>query len=220
MEKAVVSKATLGRLPEYLRILKELDPDKVTHISATTVSKMLGLGEVQVRKDLAAVCDGGRPRMGYSTPELIDNIERCLCRGTPTPAVLVGAGKLGQALLQYDEFERFGVKLVAAFDSNDRAIDLGGKTVVLPMNSFGEFCKKERIRLGIITVGKGSAQEVCDSMIGCGIKAVWNFAPCKLKVPEGILLHNENLALSLAYLNNQLCNQNPEDTTWKPKTIQ
>jgi redox-sensing transcriptional repressor len=125
-----------------------------------------------------------------------------------TFAVLVGAGKLGRALLQYDEFEKYGVKISAAFDSNERAISLGTKTEILPMNQFEYFCKTQNIKLGIITVGEGSAQAVCDQMVKSGITAIWNFAPCKLNVPVGILLQNENLALSLAHLNNQLCNFN------------
>ena len=76
------------------------------------------------------------------------------------------------------------------------------------MNQFEYFCKTKNIKLGIITVGEGSAQAVCDQMVKSGITAIWNFAPCKLNVPAGILLQNENLALSLAHLNNQLCKFN------------
>lgn len=208
MDKCTISKATLGRLPSYLEFLRNLPPDKVPHISATTVAKHLCLGEVQVRKDLASVSGAGKPKLGYVTAELVEKLEECLGCNQLTSAVLVGAGKLGRALLQYDEFERYGVKISAAFDSNERAISLGSKTEILPMNQFEYFCKTQNIKLGIITVGEGSAQSVCDQMVKSGITAIWNFAPCKLKVPVGILLQNENLALSLAHLNNQLCKFN------------
>ena len=208
MEKVAVTKATLGRLPGYLEMLRELSPDEVPYISATTIAKKLFLGEVQVRKDLAAVSGAGKPKLGYVTEELITKLEEILGYNRLTSVVLVGAGKLGRALLQYDEFSRYGVKILAAFDSNDKVISLGSKTEILPMNQFEYFCKKENIKLGIITVGEGSAQAVCDQMVKSGITAIWNFAPCKLKVPNGILLKNENLALSLAHLNNQLCNFN------------
>ena len=208
MDKCSVSKATLGRLPSYLEFLRNLPPDKIPYISATAIAKHLGLGEVQVRKDLAAVSGAGKPKLGYVTAELVEKLENCLGCNQLTSAVLVGAGKLGRALLQYDEFEKYGVKISAAFDSNERAISLGSKTEILPMNQFEYFCKTKNIKLGIITVGEGSAQAVCDQMVKSGITAIWNFAPCKLKVPIGVLLQNENLALSLAHLNNQLCNFN------------
>ena len=208
MDKCTISKATLGRLPSYLEFLRNLPPNKVPYISATAIAKHLGLGEVQVRKDLAAVSGAGKPKLGYVTAELVEKLENCLGCNRLTSAVLVGAGRLGRALLQYDEFEKYGVKISAAFDSNERVISLGSKTEILPMNQFEYFCKTQNIKLGIITVGEGSAQAVCDQMVKSGITAIWNFAPCKLNVPAGILLQNENLALSLAHLNNQLCNFN------------
>ena len=208
MDKCSISKATLGRLPSYLEFLRNLPPDKVPYISATAIAKHLGLGEVQVRKDLAAVSGAGKPKLGYVTAELVEKLENCLGCNRLTSAVLVGAGRLGRALLQYDEFEKYGVKISAAFDSNERAISLGSKTEILPINQFEYFCKTQNIKLGIITVGEGSAQAVCDQMVKSGITAIWNFAPCKLNVPAGILLQNENLALSLAHLNNQLCKFN------------
>ena len=208
MDKCTISKATLGRLPSYLEFLRNLPPDKVPYISATAIAKHLGLGEVQVRKDLAAVSGAGKPKLGYVTAELVEKLENCLGCNRLTSAVLVGAGRLGRALLQYDEFEKYGVKISAAFDSNERVISLGSKTEILPMNQFEYFCKTKNIKLGIITVGEGSAQAVCDQMVKSGITAIWNFAPCKLNVPAGILLQNENLALSLAHLNNQLCKFN------------
>ena len=208
MDKCTISKATLGRLPSYLEYLRNLPPDTVPYISATAIAKHLGLGEVQVRKDLAAVSGAGKPKLGYVTAELIEKLENCLGCNRLTSAVLVGAGRLGRALLQYDEFEKYGVKISAAFDSNERAISLGSKTEILPINQFEYFCKTKNIKLGIITVGEGSAQAVCDQMVKSGITAIWNFAPYKLNVPAGILLQNENLALSLAHLNNQLCNFN------------
>lgn len=206
--KSAVSKATLGRLPSYLKILRELPQGETPYISATSISKKLSLGEVQVRKDLAAVSGSGRPKLGYVTAELIEKLEEILGYNHLTFAVLVGAGKLGKALLQYDEFERYGVKISAAFDLNESIVSPDSKTKILPMNQFECFCRTNGIKLGIITVGQGSAQAVCDQMVKSGITAIWNFAPCMLKVPEGILLQNENLALSLAHLNNQLCNLN------------
>ncbi len=203
-----VSKATLGRLPLYLNFLRRISPYKVPYISATSISKELNLGEVQVRKDLASVSGEGKPRLGYATEELVKALEDCLGYNELTNAVLVGVGKLGGALLHYEGFERFGVRIIAAFDKNEQTINSDSKTKILPMNQFESFCKKYNIRIGIITVVEESAQDICNQMIKSGITAIWNFAPCKLEVPDNINVQNENLALSLAHLSNQLsCSQ-------------
>ena len=150
------------------------------------------------------VSGAGRPRIGYDTETLIGQLEDCLGYNQLTSAVLVGAGRLGRALLQYDGFQHYGVKITAAFDSNDRVIGLDSKKEILPMNQFADFCRDHNVELGIITVGEGSAQEVCDQMVAGGIKAIWNFAPCKLHAPNEVMIQNENLALSLAHLRNRL----------------
>ena len=204
MDKSGITKATLGRLPHYLQFLRELSVDDVPYISATVIAKKLSLGEVQVRKDLSAVSGAGKPKVGYKTTDLIKSIEAHLGQGDMTNAVLVGAGKLGKALLEFDDFEDYGVKIIAAFDCNETAIRYNRSIEILPMNDFDEYCKQNNVRIGIITVGMGSAQNVCDQMIESGITAIWNFAPCNLEVPDGILLKQERLALSLAYLNNKL----------------
>ncbi|MBQ5885228.1 MAG: redox-sensing transcriptional repressor Rex [Clostridia bacterium] len=205
MNGCTIPKATLGRLPGYLQYLRGLAETKRKNISATAIAKGLALGDVQVRKDLAAVSGAGKPKIGYETDQLILDIERHLGHDNLTNAVLVGAGKLGRALLDYDGFESFGVKIVAGFDCNHQIMQTGvQKRNILPIGSLTEYCKDNGVRLGIITVGQGSAQEVCDRMVASGITAIWNFAPCALRVPEGILLKQENLALSLAHLNNQI----------------
>lgn len=204
MENESISKATLGRIPQYLDFLKKLSADQFPYISATAIAKELKLGEVQVRKDLSTVSGVGRPRLGYETKVLISQLEDCLGFNKLTPAVLIGAGRLGRALLQYDGFVHFGVKIIAAFDSNDQVLKTDSDPPILPMQQFGKFCEDHPVRLGIITVGEASAQAVCDLMVENGLTAIWNFAPCRLQVPSTVLLQNENLALSLAHLKNRL----------------
>ena len=200
-----IPKATLGRLPGYLQYLKGLPAERGATISATAIARALCLGEVQVRKDLAAVCGAGRPKVGYERAKLVSDIENQLGYAGLTNAVLVGAGKLGRALLDYDGFEAFGVRIVAGFDCNERAFfPQGGKKTVLPIRELATYCRENAVKLGIITVGQGSAQEVCDALVAVGIKAIWNFAPCALRAPSDVLLKQENLALSLAHLNSQI----------------
>lgn len=198
-----VTKATLGRLPQYLQFLRDL-PETSEYISATAISNALGLGEVQVRKDLNQTSGAGKPKVGYYKKELIKTLEAYLGVNKQTKAVLVGAGKLGRALIDYDGFGEYGLEIAAAFDNNDVALSIEKKYKILPISKFGEFCKEQEINLGIITVGEGSAQSVCDIMVESGITKIWNFAPCKLSVGDGVILKSENLALSLAHLNSQL----------------
>ena len=197
-----IPKATLGRLPQYLEYLRSL-PEIRRTISATAIAKALSLGDVQVRKDLASVCGAGKPKISYETDKLITDIESHLGYKRLTNAVLVGAGKLGRALLDYDGFEDFGVKIVAGFDCNETVLTKGAKDI-LPIRDIEVYCREHDVKLGIITVGQGSAQDVCDKLVESGIKAIWNFAPVTLKVPNGVLLKQENLALSLAYLKGQI----------------
>ena len=162
MEKCSVSKATLGRLPCYLQHLRAILKNNDEYVSATTIAKELSLGEVQVRKDLNSISGAGRPKIGYAVKDLIESIENALGYSNLAKAIIVGAGKLGQALLNFEGFGEYGVEISAAFD----------------------------------IVAKNN------------IKAIWNFTPKKLNVPKDVLVQQENLALSLAHLNNQLVNQN------------
>lgn len=212
MENNKVTKAVLGRLPQYLSFLERISAQSAPYISATRIAKELSLGEVLVRKDLSAVCGKGKPKLGYRTADLLKSIRAYLGQGECTHAVLVGAGRLGKALLEYDGFEEYGIRIVAGFDCNEQVLKLNGSLEILPMSEFGEFCRNNEVQIGIITVGEGSAQTVCDQMLESGITAIWNFAPCKLNVPEGILFRQENLAVSLAYLNNQLLNKSRKES--------
>lgn len=198
-----MSKATLSRVPIYLRYLKEISGESNSTISAPKIAKGVSLGEVQVRKDLSLVSGRGKPRTGYERKQLIKDLENCLGASNLTNAVLVGAGKLGRALLEYGGFEEFGVRIVAGFDCSEEVIKSSNNTI-LSVSVIEKFCLENDIKIGIITVGQGSAQAVCDRLVACGVKAIWNFAPCTLTVPHGVLLKQERLALSLAHLNSQI----------------
>ena len=206
MEKRSIPKATIGRIPIYLRYLRELPKEREATISATRIARGVLLGEVQVRKDLALISGRGKPRVGYECDKLICDLEGVLGTESLTKAVLVGAGKLGRALLDYDGFEEFGVKIMSGFDCNEKVLPIGKNKTVLPIRDIKAYCADNNIKIGIITVGQGSAQEVCDMLVDCGVKAIWNFAPCVLSVPSSVVVKQETLALSLAHLNSQVKN--------------
>ena len=205
MNRVSITRATLGRLPVYLKYLKTLPHSNNEHISSAVIAANLSLGDVQVRKDLNSISGGGKPKTGYIISELIDCLEAYLKSNTQSTMIIVGAGKLGKALMGYDSFEDFGLKIAAAFDSdeNKTGFSESGKPIY-PMKNFDKFCTENNVKIGIITVPADSAQEICDKMIKNNISAIWNFAQCNLCVPAGVLVKQENIALSAAHLNNQL----------------
>ncbi len=196
--QSTLSRATLGRLPMYLQFLRGVDTEKV---SATQIAKGLGLGEVQVRKDLAGVCAAGLPKVGYPVQTLRRDMEKALKTNAPTCAVIVGAGKLGSALMEYDGFGEYGMEIIAAFDKNAAAFPrVHSRVPVYPMDRLAAFCASHRVRAGILSVPAASAQSAADEMVKSGLKAILYFAPYPIKVPSYVTVRQENIALSLAYL--------------------
>ncbi|HIS59082.1 MAG TPA: redox-sensing transcriptional repressor Rex [Candidatus Faecousia faecipullorum] len=211
MEKKTISKSVLKRLPVYLTYLKNLPESAPPNISATAMATALGMGEVQVRKDLAMVSDGGRPKIGYLRESLIDDIEQFLGYDNTTDAVLIGAGKLGQALMGYQGFADYGLNILAAFDINPKTDHSDEGKPIYPIEKLTAFCRSHKVLMGILTVPAEHAQEAADLLIACGIKAIWNFAPTHLDVPPHILIQNENMAMSLAVLSVHLQAQIKEE---------
>ena len=204
MERKEVSKSVLKRLPGYLAYLKNIPEGASVYISATALANALGMGEVQVRKDLAMVSDGGRPKIGYQRENLIEDIGQFLGYDNTTDAVLIGAGKLGQALLGYHGFDEYGLNILAAFDVAPTAEQTEEGKPIYTMDKLEGFCRLHKVRMGIITVPAQYAQTVCDQLINCGIKAIWSFASAHLEVPSNIPVQYENMATSLAVLSMHL----------------
>ena len=207
MERKEISKAVLKRLPGYLAYLKSIQDSPTPYISATSLANALGMGEVQVRKDLAMVSTGGRPKIGYLRESLIEDIEQFLGYDNTTDAVLIGAGKLGLALMGYKGFQEYGLNILAAFDRAPKLELTDDGQPVYNIDKLEKFCWDNKVLMGIITVPGESAQEACDKLIACGIKAIWSFAPAHLDVPPNILVQYENMATSLAVLSMHLQTQ-------------
>lgn len=203
METKKISKQLLKRLPLYLNYLKSL-PENAENISATSIAKALELGDVQVRKDLARVSNGGRRRTGHPREKLMQDIESFLDFAAATGAVVVGAGKLGQALLDYQGFDKAGMDLMAGFDICPSSEFSEGGKAIYPMDCLESFCENHDICIGIVTVPAECAQEACDRLVACGIRAIWNFAPVRLSVADDVVVQSENLAVSLTALRLQL----------------
>ena len=189
METTKISRKLLNRLPLYLDYLKGL-PQEQTHISATTIADALGLGHVQVRKDLAKVSHEGRCRTGRLREELIRDLERYLQQVSASATIVVGSGSLGQALLDQNGLPGSGLNVMAGFDLHPTAKQSQGGKPIYSMRRLSTFCKCYDVRNGIIAVSAEDAQAVCDGLVACGIQAIWNFAPVPLRAPEHVVIHS------------------------------
>ncbi len=196
---------TLRRLPTYHRFLRRLQAQGRAAVSCTHIAEDLGLDPTQVRKDLAVTGIVGRPKVGYAVPALMAAIEHFLGWDNTTEAFLVGAGSLGTALMGYEGFREHGLDIVAAFDVDDAKV---GETVhgkrVLPLRKLVNLAQRMHVHVGIITTPAEGAQEVADLMAEGGLRAIWNFAPASLRVPEGVVVENVQLSSSLAVLTSKL----------------
>ncbi len=214
MEKSAISKPTLQRLPIYLNYLQSL-PKSVKMTSATQVALALGLNEVQVRKDLSiASRNGGKPKTGYEVEQLRADLEEFLGYNHPKEAILIGVGKMGSALLSFTGFQQLGMKISYAFDNDPEKI--GTEINHIPIYHIREMkkiCQERQIHIGILTTRPEPAQELCTLMLESGILAIWNFSTALLNVPENIIVHNENLAVSLAMISHQLDEQQKKEET-------
>jgi redox-sensing transcriptional repressor len=196
-----IPQASLRRLPQYHHYLVELQAKGIGRVSTSLIGRELNLVPVQVRKDLQYTGIVGKPKTGYEVTELIQSIESFLGWNNVNEAFLVGAGNLGTALLGHERFSRFGLRIVAAFDTDPAKVGSWiHEKAVLPLDMLPDLAPRMGIHLGILTAPAEFAQSVADCMVDAGIQAIWNFAPVRLRVPERIFVHNEDLYSSLASL--------------------
>lgn len=200
-ELKTISEPSLKRLPLYHQYLKKAHSLGVEVISCTKIAEELELTPISVRKDIAYTSIQGKPKTGYNVELLIAAIEEFLGWRNNNEAFLVGAGNLGAALLGYKDFEKYGLSILAAFDTDDKKI---GKTIhgkkVMNIERFANITGRLKIKIGIITVPAEAAQGVADLMVKSGMKAIWNFSPIKIAVPNDVKVQHVNLASSIAVL--------------------
>lgn len=200
-----IPEPTLRRLPRYHQLLEEWLGEGAEWVSCARFAEAVDVDPTQVRKDLACLGVPGRPRVGYPAGDLRVGIERFLGWNHTNEAFLAGAGHLGTALLNYARFADHGLEIVAAFETDPEKIgrDINGKQV-LPLEKLAALARRMHVRIGVITVPAAAAQFVADQMVAGGIRAIWNFAPTALDVPEGIIVQDEDLFSSLAVLSRRL----------------
>ena len=196
----------LHRYPIYLKYLKELEADGQEYISSPVISKALGYSEEQVRKDLQAVSQwSGTPKKGRDVKHLIESLETFLGYRDASTAVVIGAGHLGGALLNYPLFKDIGLTVVAGFDSDSAKVGkpIGDKPV-FSMEKLNNLAPRLNAHIAIIAVPASAAQSAASAAVQAGIRGIWNFAPVHLDVPSGVVVEDVNLASSLAVLSHRL----------------
>lgn len=200
-----VPEPTLRRLPWYLSNVKLLKQKGEQYVSSTQISKEINIDASQIAKDLSYVNISGRTRVGYDVDALIDVLEDFLGFTNIHRAFLFGVGSLGGALLGDSGLSHFGLEIVAAFDVNPQKV--GTSINGIPIFHSDDFLQKMKaynVNIGVLTVPIEIAQQITDTMVDGGIKAVWNFTPFRIRVPENIVVQNTSLYAHLAVMFNRL----------------
>ena len=200
-----VPEPTLLRLPWYLSNIKLMKEKGEQYVSSTQISKEINIDASQIAKDLSYVNISGRTRVGYNIDALIEVLESFLGFTNMHKAFLFGVGSLGGALLRDSGLRHFGLEIVAAFDINPELVgkDLGG-IPIFHSDDFEAKMKEYDVNIGVLTVPINIAQEITNKMVDGGIKAVWNFTPFRIRVPENIVVQNTSLYAHLAVMFNRL----------------
>ena len=200
-----IPEPTLRRLPWYLSNAKLMKEKGEKYVSSTQISKQINIDASQIAKDLSYVDIAGRTRVGYDIDLLIQVLEDFLGFTNMHRAYLFGVGSLGGALLRDSGLSHFGLQIVVAFDINPELV--GTKINGIPIyhsDDFEQRMKQDGVNIGVLTVPITIAQEISDKMIAGGIKAIWNFTPFRIRVPENIVVQNTSLYAHLAVMFNRL----------------
>jgi len=203
---ARLRRLVLERLMRYYRFLTESGTMKgADTVTSAQIAEALDIDPTQVRKDFGAIGLLGMGRVGFDVCEVCRSIRVVLAFDDRIEAVLIGAGHLGSALLAYKNFERYGMRIVAAFDNDRRRIGhrVAGQTVQ-STRALKPYVKKHRIRLAILTTPAEVSQAITDRLVSVGVQAIWNFSPTQLTVPEDVLVRNEHISLGVAELSYHL----------------
>ena len=201
MERKEISQAVISRLPRYYRYLGELKDEGIERISSQELSKKMHVTASQIRQDLNHFGGFGQQGYGYNVEYLYVEIAKILGLDIEHHMVLIGAGNLGQALLNYTNFERRGFIFKGIFDSNPKLHGMKIKDLeIRPMEELSVFIKENDIDIAVLTIPKASAVTVAEKLVEYNIKAIWNFAHVDLNVPEYVQVENVHLSDSLMKL--------------------
>ena len=193
MDKKISDKV-INRLTLYHCILTEKKKKNIEYVSSKQLAALLKIDDSQVRKDISVLNNSGKSNVGYIVKELKTSIEKTLGFSKNKKAFIIGAGNLGTALANYDNFQHYGLNILALFDNKKEKI---GKTVnnklILDIEKLPNLSRKSSVDIAILTVPRQYAQQIADFLVAADIKYIWNFTPAVLSVPPDVQVWNENL---------------------------
>ena len=200
-DKKKISESTIHRLSHYYRALSILEKENFETISSKELARREKLTPAQVRKDLSFFGSFGTRGLGYPVSELKQRIARILGINRSWNVAMIGVGNIGSALVSYKEFQKQGFAIKLIFDNDQRKIGSNHKgLIVSDIKDMARLLKENSIEMVIIAVPAIVAQYMVDEVVAAGIKAILNFAPINLKVPDDVYLRTENMAMELEYL--------------------
>ncbi len=206
--KRIIAKVVITRLSIYNRALSEIKKEGVEIISSDELGDRVGYSAAQIRKDLSCFGEFGEIGKGYFVRDLKDAVSRILGVDRKWNVVLAGAGHLGSALLAYPGFRQRGFNIVAVFDNDLCKIGKRWEGIVIQdMSELPRTVKEQNIRIGIVSALAQVSQEIVDMLVSCGVRAILNFAPVSIIVPEGVELRNVDLSTELECLSYFLTNE-------------
>ena len=196
-----ISGAVIRRLPGYYRYLKRLEMEGVQRISSQDLGQQMGLTASQIRQDMNCFGGFGQQGYGYNIHELRLKISEILGLDRSYTMAIVGAGKIGQAILSYDGFRSMDFHITAMFDTDPELIGRRVRDITIyDAANIREVLTASPVDVGLVAVPEASAQWVCDMLTGCGVRAIWNFAPIDLNVGRDVAINNVHLSDSLMVL--------------------
>lgn len=201
----IIPEPALRRMPWYLAYVSLLREMKVEYVSSTQISRELKVDPSQIAKDLSFLDIRGKTRIGYEVALLEHKLEEFLGFRREHRAVIVGVGSLGGALMQDSGLSRYGLQIVAGFDVDPEIT--GKNRHGLPVYDVSELTAKVRelqVGIGILTVPVEHAQATADRLIEAGVKAIWNFTPYRICVPDGVVISNTSIYAHLAVMYNRM----------------
>lgn len=206
--KPRIAESTVRRLSQYLRFLQDAQAAGEETISSDVLAQRGGTTSAQVRKDLSLFGSFGKRGLGYSVPELLRALEEILGLNRTWNVALIGAGKIGSALISYRNFRRRGFEIRAVFDEDPKKIGRAwGARTILSDDELETVLKQEEIELAVVAVPADAAQGVVDRLVAAGVRAILNFAPVRLRVPDEVALRNVDMVVEMEGLSFALNNR-------------